>query len=291
MLLIGSAALINRLGGEYRNPKDFDYICTHQEAKDYCSWHDFKKIIPSRDGSKLVCFGDGIPVELEIAWPGTSAEEILRTEPSSIATLNTLYLLKMSHRYLKHSPHFEKTRNDILFLRRLGAKIMNPALLKKREKETYNYPHPNLNQGKDGFFDPNQLRYVWEHDTIHLAMAYDPLKPAYTKFQTAAVKVSREMWEQLDDETKLQSVVEEAYVLALERSQVPFRGKVDPAVSFKIALQRLCSSISSGWWREWAWEHYDEALKYYNPNYLDIFDKGVADGIVKPDTRYEDSIA
>jgi len=74
-------------------------------------------------------------------------------------------------------------------------------------------------------------------------------------------------------------------VLALERSQVPFRGKVDPAVSFKIALQRLCSSISSGWWREWAWEHYDEALKYYNPNYLDIFDKGVEKGIIKPDTR------
>lgn len=288
MLMVGSGALVCRLGGD-RMPKDLDYICTHEQAK---YWHDtwwqFKTITPNPTGTKLVGFGGlwSKPIELELAWPNTSAALILLHEPSGVASLNMQLLLKMSHRYLKHSPFFEKTRNDILLLRKLGAKIEQPMLLALREKETYNYPHPRLNQDKNSFFDPNQLTYVYDHDSIHLAMAHDPLVPAYKKFQTHAVKVSRDLWEPLSDEIKLHSVMEEAYVLALERSQIPHRGTIDPFRSYRIALQRLSSSISSGWWREWAWEHYDDALTGYNPAYLDKFDAAVNDGIVKKDLRF-----
>lgn len=296
MLIIGSEALIRyTCGGDPRIPKDLDFIATHDEARKYISDHTkIHTVRPSTNGRKLICLSYDKPVEIEIAWPGSTAEEILASCPKAvIASLNLLYLLKMSHRYLKHSPHFEKTMRDIQLMRVLGAEITNEGLLKRREKETYDYPHPNLNQGKDGFFDPNQLKYVWDHDSIHLAMAVDPLKPAYTKYKLdgAEVRVDRRKWEALPYEVKLQSVYEEACVLALERSQVPYRDRVTPDRSFTIALQRLCSSISSGWWREWAWEHYDEVMQLYKNrgSYVEQFDRMVEAGIVVKDTRSGDA--
>lgn len=296
MLAIGSGALLQYTDLN-RQPRDWDYICTHDEAIEFVNQTKPKTVLPSRSGNTLICFYEGeVPTELMLAWPGTTNEEILNL-PSKlkvrdvscdwvdVATLNTLYLLKMSHRYLRHSPFFEKTRNDILLMRKLGATIEYPDLLKRREKETYTYKHPNLDQSKNAFFDPNVgIKYIYDHDTIHLAMAHDPHKPAYTKFKhdQADVKVSRTLWEALPDNIKLESVLEEAYVLALERSQIPYGDRVSPDKSFKLALQRLSSSISSGWWREWAWEHYDLALENYNREYVSVFKQAVLDGVVLP---------
>ncbi len=93
--------------------------------------------------------------------------------------------------------------------------------------------------------------------------------------------VCRKMWDKLDYETKLWSVVEEAYVLAIERSQVPYP-TTDPRKSFLMALEKVCTSITSGWWREFAWENYYDALGKFDPNYMAKFRRGVNEGIVKP---------
>jgi hypothetical protein len=284
MLLIGSKALKHwTCGGDPRVCLDTDYICTHDEAHRYASEHEFDRVLPSTTGDSVACFKGRDVTELMFAWPGSTNEEILQLE-DGVASLDMLLLLKMSHRYLKNSPHFEKTHRDIGELRMRGAIIKWPDLLKRREKETYNYPHPSLMRNKKGFFDPNEgVQYVYDHDTIHLAMALDPGIPAYTKFKgEAEVMVDRSKWQPLPDDVKLASVIEESLVLALERSQVPFRGKIAPEKSFKMALQKVCTSITSGWWREWAWEHYWEALDSYPKDYLSRFDEAVKVGIVRP---------
>ena len=43
--------------------------------------------------------------------------------------------------------------------------------LVRRETETLAHVHPKLNVSKDGFFNPQEITYVWVHDTIHLAVA------------------------------------------------------------------------------------------------------------------------
>jgi hypothetical protein len=58
-------------------------------------------------------------------------------------------------------------------------------------------------------------------------------------------------------------VYEESCVLALERSQIPFPD-ASPRKSFEYALMKVCTSITSGFFREWAWEHYDDVLALYN---------------------------
>ncbi len=110
--------------------------------------------------------------------------------------------------------------------------------------------------------------------------------PAYKLFQAdgAEVKVDRAKWNLRSDEDKLASVIEEAYVLALERHQIPNDFKPSPDESFKIALEKVCTSIASGWWREWAWEHYDDAIRNYDHGYVDRCRAGIADGTILPYT-------
>lgn len=299
MLLIGSVAFLQyTCGSDYRLPRDIDLISTHEEAIRFAEMYRFRSVLPTPKGDKLIC-RDGMfahPVEVELAWPGTSAEEILNrttdadrwtgasSMPIFTAPLNLLYLLKMSHRYLKNSPHFEKTWNDIQYLRCFKTEIEWPDVLRQREAETYTYAHPKLDVSKKQFFNPDQLTYTYDHDTIHLAMAIDPMTPAYSKFKpdVTEVKVSRELFAQLPLDVQLASVLEESYVLALERSQIPFKGKTDPLKSFTIALQKVCTSISSGWWREFAWEHYRDVLDRYDSTYVGRFWSAVEAGIVKP---------
>lgn len=205
-----------------------------------------------------------------------------------VADLNTLYALKMSHRFLRNSPHFYKTMADIKLMRKNGLEI-SPDLkewYKLRVKETYWYKHPKLNVSKEQFFKDDSINYIYDHDSIHESVA-GRHEPMYTKYLKpgSEVECDRALWEALPKELKLKGVAEEAYVLALERSQIPFKDKgIDPYDSFKYALMKVCTSITSGWFREFAWENHDEVLDMYDATYVDRFWMDVKAGEVKPFT-------
>jgi hypothetical protein len=180
-----------------------------------------------------------------------------------------LLTLKLSHRYLRNSPHFYKTMMDIRNLRSAGVVPMEPynGFLAKREKETYDYGHPNLNVDKDSFFTDN-VRYIYDHDSIHQAIAKDGQNPIYCLYlaDNQPVLCDKAKFDSLTYEQKLDGVIEESCVLALERSIVP-RNPNDHDDVFKFALMKVCTSITSGWFREFAWENYTEALaRYYATN-------------------------
>jgi hypothetical protein len=306
VVLIGSGALAELGLKDHDTCRDIDVIATHegyQSIIQQLKRGDVPISYGPLSGDKMIIknhLSPDIPMEVEMAWPGTTGEEFLRlvqTDSRSkfddvwVAPVEALYALKMSHRYLKDSPHFEKTRQDIMFLRReLDTREIDPHYaewFKRREKATYNYGHPNLNQKSQSFFSGDGVAYVWDHDSIHEAMKIYA-KPAYKYFQGPdEVKVDRERWEVLAHQVKIASVVEESYVLALERSQVPFDFKPDPVWSFKKALEKVCTSITSGWWREFAWEHYDEAVILFEDlqskdSYVDLFHRSVRGGTIKP---------
>ncbi len=304
MLAIGSQALQARYPDLLtREPADLDFIATHANAKAFIRGRGFTSVTPSGGGRKLICKRHGEPpVEIEIAWPGSSAAlildyvrdkaDILRFQYAvdvilDAPPLDVLYAIKLSHRYLKNSSHFQKTRNDILKMREAGAKVPEDfqEILKLRERETYTYAHPKLNVMKDNFFDGDSVPYTYDHDSIHRAISY-PNPPIYTHFMKdgAEVAVDREKFEAMGLGMRVRSVLEESYVLAVERSQVPFPGVLTRRQSFEIALEKVCTSIASGWWREFAWEHYDDVLRLYKDDYLDWFEAGLKAGIVLPVT-------
>ena len=290
LALIGSHALrhYTDIG---RTPKDIDLIGTYNDVMDFVSnVGPVKACYPIQGGAKYVVKTEQDIIEAEIAWPGSLAERLLAhisvETPANylaIPSLDVLYTLKMSHRYLKNSPHFLKTMRDIHLMRSFGAKVHDPVFLKDREKETYAYNHPKLNTTKDNFFTGDGVRYVYDHDTIHLAVAHLG-KPAYRFYQpeTSQVNVARSMFFAQPDEIRLYGVLEESYVLALERSHIPYGARVAPKKSFDMALMKVCTSITSGWFREYAWEHYDRVQALYDERYVGRFWGAVSSGAVKP---------
>lgn len=196
--------------------------------------------------------------------------------------MDELYTLKMSHRYLKNNPHFKKTMDHIHWLRDRGAKIWSTDWLAKAEEETYSYKHPSLMRQKKDFFSGDGVNYVYDHDSIHEAMKTFDI-PAYQFFAdpTHEVKSSRKRFFQQDRAIQLAAVFEETTVLALERSQVLYP-ETDPKWSWLTALEKVCTSITSGWFREFAWENYYDVEKMYDPDYVKKFREKLSQGVVKP---------
>jgi hypothetical protein len=177
-----------------------------------------------------------------------------------------LYFLKMSHRFKKDSPHFLKTMHDIQAMRNadVGMPVGSEALFKERERLTYNYGHPKLNVKKDNFFKGDEVPYQYDHDSIHRVVAVDG-PPAYTKYiqDGAQVMCSKEKFFAVDHRVRLLGGLEEALVLTAERSLIPNNFKPNPHQMFEFALQKVCTSITSGWFREWCWDHYYEIVRLY----------------------------
>lgn len=271
MILVGSVALkyvCEDLSEDFpRECSDHDYLCTEKEWENVSSEEGWDLV--ERSGNKGHIKYKDKHYEFEIAQENSSTEDLINYCNSKVcyyAPLEVLYLLKMSHRFKKDSPHFLKTMRDIHFMRSIGAGIPEElqAILKKREEETYTYSHPNLNVKSKEFFNGDNVNYIYDHDTIHQAVAVLS-KPAYKSYMKdgSEVMTSKEKFMAQDEVTKLLGVYEESCVLALERSQIPNNFSVSPEVSFMTALSKVCTSITSGWFREYAYENYNKVVAIY----------------------------
>lgn len=287
MLLIGSQAMQKALSNIGREPKDFDYICTEAEWDSVCEEHLLTARLVERNGNKgHIHTEKGEHLEFDIAQEGDSNDYLYSLLPVSgsvrVATKDILLLLKMSHRYRKNSPHFLKTMHDIYLLRRAGA-VITPELepiLKLREKETYTYAHPKLNVTKKDFFNGDDVPYIYDHDYLHTLVAFLD-RPAYTYYMTDGeqVKASMDKFFEQEQHIKLLGVLEESMVLAAERSQIPNNFELAPRLSFNMALEKVCTSITSGRFREFAWENYYLVQKMYDTLGGDAWVEKIKEGI------------
>ena len=314
-LIVGSVAGFYHGRISDRAPADLDLICTYKGFENfinynYKNYNALKQCYPIHGGKKMFALVEwtgrwrweerfdrskkNFIIEAEIAWDeDSSAAEILRNAPESsyYASLVDLYWLKMSHRYLKNSPFFLKTMEDIKTIRKMytaatGKDINDTQVpwFAQREKETYTYNHPNLNQSKKNFFDNSTGLYVYDHDSLHECVkVFD--RPAYEFYKSDANEVytSSDLFFQNEEFVRLAGVYEEACVLALERCLIPFDFKTSKEDAFKMALQKVCTSITSGWFREYAWNNYDEVIEFSKAHdYVEKFKKGLESGLVKP---------
>lgn len=300
--LIGSRAMNHWVNSEdQRTPKDLDIVGSFDEIEEFANHikrtESIKAKYPFDNGKKVLIKTDKRIIEAEVSWKDSNSlllQEMIKKDgviekvdgfEMVIAPLNLLYTLKMSHRYLKDSPHFLKTMKDIQLLRKYNAVIPEEYqdFYKERQAIQYNYKLPKLNQTKDTFFSGDGIVYEYDHDTIHEAVKFLD-KPAYTYYADGEVWSSKEKFNQCSEEIKLFGVLEESLVLACERSQLAFSPRPDSRWSFEHALFKVCTSITSGFFREYAWENYDKVIELYNKFGLDYFDKvneGIETGIVK----------
>lgn len=291
MILIGSRALVfrnpNILG---RLPKDFDFMATEEEALNWLEKQNITDI--TRENGKIISRQN--MCEFEIIESGKSNEmfrDIVENDPQTLKTdfglipnFNLLFTLKCSHKYKKSSPHFWKNCRDYHIMKAAGAKILPEyqEFFKLREKETYDYKHPKLNVKKEDFFKGDQVEYIYDHDSIHQAVKLTS-QPAYRYYMKEGSEVFSDKIKFFDcsEEIRLCSALEESAVLALERSLIPHPNKLTPEQAFQFALSKVCSSITSGWYREYCYENAFTVLRMSkNYKYFDMFQDGLKKGIV-----------
>jgi hypothetical protein len=289
MLLIGSRAL-NHHFPEHSKPNDWDYIATEEEVISWANQNNAtldRKVLGNLTlyGTKL----DGVFYEFEIAENNNSACDYLNIIPSGIASIEILFSIKKSH--IVFPINFEKHIKEYHFLKNIVKVDVLSDITKKRHDETYtrlNYKLPNLNQTVKEFVTESQkvVKRVFDHDDIHKKVAYGS-SPAYFKIQPDITKVwcSKKMWDVLYEVEKIEMVLEEAYVIAIERKLVPMlfqEGKHWRTIdAVKWAIMRICTTLASGYFREFAVENYFKIIESIDLKFMEKFLNSVDNKEVK----------
>lgn len=126
--------------------------------------------------------------------------------------------------------------------------------------------NPNLMQSKEDFFD-DYVDKKYDHDYLHTLVAFDD-SPVYTKMlrDPKLAWCEKEKWLNLIHRERINAVAEETLVIALERFMVPSNWKHAPKHAYMKALKKVCTTLCSGWFRDFAIDNYPEIVGVYNEN-------------------------
>ncbi len=184
-----------------------------------------------------------------------------------VLTPNGLAAMKRSHLWRDYN--FEKhiLQYHLHLKPWLGFNDEGWSLIRERERLTkLKYPqgNPSLAQTNDDFFD-DAVDKKFDHDWLHELYAYGDA-PVYTKMKRDDSKAwcEKDMWEDFDHTTKIQCVAEECYVIATERFMVPKDWKYPSKLAYLKALQKVCTTLTSGWFRDYAIDNYWSVREQYD---------------------------
>jgi hypothetical protein len=310
MIVIGSTALefqMKRLGLPFRQPADLDVICTEAEMREHArldgivltklaeykwqgasrDWRntigkvEYELLEHSQSGQRYLNYVNWQPRDL--LYSGYAGIEMI------IAPLEVLYSIKMSHRHYPRA--WKKHMEDIILMHSInfGDDVLGDTT-KIREKETAErygaLKTPSLNKTAAEFFDDTVSNKIFIHDQIHEVMAHRE-RPMfeYIKKDTEKVACSKEKFYDLNFLHQRFCVLEEAYVIALERCILPmlFAGgpPVTSAEALDYAIMRICTTLCSGWFREFATMNYGAIMAARDKFYVERFLAAFEDGRIK----------
>lgn len=118
---------------------------------------------------------------------------------------------------------------------------------------------PSLNMPKEEFFGRSVgVDYKFDHDEVHAATAFNKGRPHYTRMQhdPSLAKCDKDLWEEFTHQEKVETVQEEAAVISIERKVLP--GLMSFEEGFEWAIMRICTTLTSGWFRRFAIENWPE---------------------------------
>lgn len=310
MIVLGSKAMLTLLGetdSERFHKKDIDVVMSYTDFKSFVQKNKsfIKSLTPktAHKYSAVLLSGDKkINYEIELDTLGSvkwlidnkSLIEVNNyTDPFgndfAIPNMEILYLTKRSHIFMPI--HHEKNIIDYQRLRdncnldeaekyKDYYSIRNAEAIERSPRKS-----PSLSMTNDEFFDRSAdiVGYVFIHDDIHEAVKHYE-KPVYEmiKRDFESAWCEKDMFFNLPHEYQISCVQEEAYVIALERYLILRKGNYnDFFQAYKDALTRICTTLCSGFFREFAVNNYNEIVKKYNSNYVQKFKCAVENGLVR----------
>lgn len=262
-LIVGSSIL------NHRYCKDLDVICYKDEITVPAGGDDFIVSFQMQEGKRVECL---------LADNDESLKVLLEEYRNYwLSEIEICYILKAGHIHIsgRNQENWQKHMLDLCILRKLVDTKKLLPFVKEHKKATdkrIKEGTPKLKGvSKDMFFDDNVTKFV-EHDSIHELVAYRD-KPGYSYMQKdETVECHKDLWDQFSYEEKLQTVAEESMVIALERQIIPaFVNKTKMPLflnSYKWALYRVCTTLCSGWFRQFALDNYFNVLNMFNEQKL-----------------------
>lgn len=297
MLVIGSHALAMYSGGGFRRPGDLDLICTEEEMLSFCLRYGLIAVAQASARHFVAEAPKYGHIDFTVTNGHDSDYEYLTyanrehfhvfpiyQDYAMLAPVEVLYSIKRSHRFRPRN--WEKHIRDYHLLKSMAHFDRLPELTKQRTAEWKAHKSPSLQKTKDEFFKDDVSNHVFIHDEIHLVMAHEEL-PMYERIKVDADKVTcaKDKFFALDFDRQCKCVLEEAYVIALERGIIPmlFEGKklADAESAMQWALMRICTTLTSGWFREFSVENYPAIWTMYDRQYVNKFLSAVESGRIK----------
>jgi len=247
-LLIGSRAL------EYWSP---DFKCKPNADWDIISLHEIKDDTKRIEHHAFNALGSS---DLQ----RYASEHTIEIAGQVVHIVNPvgLTIIKRSHlwrdlSFQKHITHYHKH----LAKYRSGFTEIDELILENRTKLTmaaYPQGHPSLKKSVKDFFD-DYVEKKYNHDYLHELVAYHE-KPLYTQLQrdSSSAWCDKDLWDKLSTADKIKCVAEEAQVIAIERFLVPSNWNYAPRHAYLKALDKVCTTLCSGWFRNFAIDNYPE---------------------------------
>lgn len=169
---------------------------------------------------------------------------------SSIATLDELYTIKVSHSFWQlRNNSWNKHMRDVQYMQEKGAyfipelhEVLYPIWEKVHGRKKDNLHHSEIPSNElcaDGILD---------HDAIHSTVSYNG-EPMYNKIlrDGHASAIDRKKFEALTTTEKFRLVREEVYATALEKYLIPSDFTSSTNAAYKKALRHTVTHFSRGW--------------------------------------------
>lgn len=185
-----------------------------------------------------------------------------------VPTLVGLSIIKRSHLWRdvgfdKHITMYHKHMMPFISYSNSDIEYLNARIVAIRNE--YGDKHPSLKKTPKEFFDDYVVK-KYDHDMLHELVAYEK-QPLYQSLlnNNNSVWCDVDKWLNLSIEQRNKCVSEEAMVIAIERYLVPLEWKHSVRLAYYKALCRICTTLTSGWFRDHAIDNF--------PKIFDLFDQ------------------
>jgi hypothetical protein len=195
-------------------------------------------------------------------------------QPILVCNMMGLAIIKRSHLwrdigFQKHITHYHKfglEQATHWFISKDKEVLEQRIAL---TKEVFPQGNPNLMQKVEDFFD-DYVTKKYDHDYLHTLFAYQD-KPLYTKLQKnpELAWCSKDLWYNLNSTEKLQCIAEEVQVIATERFLVPKDWKYSARLAYSKALDKVCTTLCSGYFRDHAIDYYSSVMQLFDQQRFD----------------------
>jgi hypothetical protein len=307
LIIIGSRALFSRFDDIESKKRlenaDYDVIMSYAE---FSSWSKknkniIKELVPKNSYKyrALILINEKkVLFEIELGEDGHSSSFLMNNiddvtdldyvDPLGFTwkCLKPEYLMLTKKSHVFFPVHFDKNINDYHYLKKMlgDFKITdNMAEYFKLRKHEANirfkdkHSIPKLNITNDDFFKVSGVSdgRIYIHDDLHYVVKHHDV-PVYemmkSKENSNMAWCEKDLFFNLPYSHRIKAVQEEAYVISLERYIIPQIGEYNDLLwCYKRSLMRICTTLCSGFFREFAIENYNNIVENFSEEFYSKF--------------------